>query len=92
MALQFANDTSSWAATMRMVAEADFDDVYDNVVCPVLMVGADAYQGRPASTIKVAADRLKRGTYRSLPTGHFMVIQASELVTPLVRDFLASQT
>ncbi|WP_404478469.1 alpha/beta fold hydrolase [Novosphingobium sp. BL-52-GroH] len=84
-----ANDPHSWAATMRMVSAATFADVYGQVRCPVLMVGAGGFQGRPVASIQAAAAQIPRGEFLLLNAGHFMAYDSPELVVPAIRKYMS---
>jgi 3-oxoadipate enol-lactonase len=90
-ALQLANDAASWAASTRMIANADFSGVAEQVRCPALIVAAAFYPPRPPERVKLIADAIPGAQFAVLDTGHFMPVQAPELLTPLLNRFLKGQ-
>lgn len=90
-ALQLANDAASWAATTRMIANADFSGVIEQVRCPALIVAAAFYPPRPPERVKQVADAISGAQFAVLDTGHFMPVQAPELLTPLLNRFFRGQ-
>jgi len=88
LALQYANDPVSMAATLRMIAITEWGGTWPAIQCPVWFVAVSKYSARPIDSIKAMASAVPRGHFEVLDTGPFVPLQSPELLAPLLRAFL----
>lgn len=88
LALQYANDPVSMAATLRMVAITEWGSTWPAIQCPVWFVAVSKYAARPVESVKAMASAVSRGQFAVLDTGPFVPLQSPELLLPLLRTFL----
>jgi len=88
LALQYANDPVSMAATLRMIAITEWASVWPAIQCPAWFVAVSNYKARPIDSVKSMASAVPHGHFEVLNTGPFVAVQAPELLLPLLRKFL----
>jgi 3-oxoadipate enol-lactonase len=82
-----ANDPQSFAALSRSYSGIDLERLYPAIHCPTLIVGCTHDQIKPPAECVAAAAAIPKGRYRELPSGHFLAVQAPQLLAQAVRDF-----
>ena len=88
MALQYANDPVSMAATLRMIAITEWTGTWPAIQCPAWIVAVSHYKARPIDSVRSMASAVPHGHFEVLETGPFVAIQSPELLLPLVQRFL----
>ena len=88
LALQYANDPVSMAATLRMIAITEWAGTWPAIQCPAWFVAVSSYKARPIDSVRAMASSVPRGHFEVLNTGPFVPVQAPELLLPLLRKFL----
>jgi 3-oxoadipate enol-lactonase len=88
LALQYANDPVSMAATLRMIAITEWAATWPAIQCPAWFVAVSRYKARPIESVKSMASAVRRGHFEVLDTGPFVPVQSPELLLPLLRTFL----
>jgi pimeloyl-ACP methyl ester carboxylesterase len=88
LALQYANDPVSVAATLRMIAITEWTSTWTAIECPAWFVAVSHYKARPIDSVKSMASAVRRGRFEVLDTGPFVPVQSPELLLPLLRGFL----
>jgi 3-oxoadipate enol-lactonase len=88
LALQYANDPISMAATLRMIAITEWADTWPAIQCPAWFIAVSRYAARPVDSVKAMASAVSRGHFEVLDTGPFVPLQSPELLLPLLRTFL----
>ncbi|MFT3906725.1 MAG: alpha/beta hydrolase [Steroidobacteraceae bacterium] len=86
-AMQLSTDTTSMAATLRMIAITDFSGIFARIRCPTVIAAAALYQARPVAQMQAMADQIKGARLEVLQTGHFMASQSPELLLPVLQKF-----
>jgi 3-oxoadipate enol-lactonase len=89
LALQYANDPVSMAATLRMIAITEWAATWPKIQCSAWFVAVAGYKARPIESVRSMASSVARGHFEVLNTGPFVPVQAPELLLPLLRKFLA---
>ena len=90
LALQYANDPASMAATLRMIAITEWAGTWSAIQCPAWFVAVSLYKARPIDSVRAMAAAVPRGHFEVLETGPFVPVQSPELLLPLLRRFLAA--
>jgi 3-oxoadipate enol-lactonase len=85
-----ANDPGSFAALTRAFLRIELGQLQARIQCPTLLVGCRRDLVKPARECADTADRLPRGRYAELDTGHFAGVQAPAELSALLVDFLES--
>lgn len=85
--LLLADDPGSVAATTHMIYSVGFADILPKVQCPALVI-ATALFPRPVASFKELADKLPKGRFIVLQTGHFASFESPEMVAPVLTGFL----
>jgi 3-oxoadipate enol-lactonase len=88
LALQYANDPVSMAATLRMIAITEWTTTWPAIECPAWFVAVSRYKARPIDSVRSMASAVRRGHFEVLDTGPFVPVQSPELLIPLLRAFL----
>ena len=88
LALQYATDPFSMAATLRMIAITEWAGTWSAIQCPAWFVAVSSYKARPIESVRSMASAVSRGHFEVLDTGPFVPVQSPELLLPLLRRFL----
>jgi 3-oxoadipate enol-lactonase len=88
--IHLGNDPKSYAATYRMLADADFSTVPERIACPVLVLAGRRDPARSPEVHAAFAARMPKGRCEPVDSGHFMAAQSPGLVAAAIRDFAAS--
>jgi 3-oxoadipate enol-lactonase len=88
LAMQYANDPVSMAATLRMVTITEWASTWPTIQCPAWFVAVTHYKGRPVESVRAIASAVPHGHFEVLESGPFVPVQAPELLLPLLRTFL----
>jgi len=88
--LQYGTDPTSMAATWRMIAVMEWDEVLPRIECPTWLVATTLFRVRPPESVRALAEKVPLGKYAELETGHFAAVQSPELLQPLLDSFLGS--
>jgi 3-oxoadipate enol-lactonase len=82
-----ANDPDSEMLTEKLINTTAFADVLPRIRCPALLV-ATAKFVRPIASVRELAQRIPRGRFMVLQTGHLAALQSPERVAPVLTHFL----
>lgn len=88
LALQYANDAASMAATLRMIAVTEWSGTWPAIRCPAWFVAVSGYKARPIDSVRAMASLVAQGQFEVLETGPFVPLQSPELLLPLLQKFL----
>jgi 3-oxoadipate enol-lactonase len=88
LALHYANDPVSMAATLRMIAITEWASTWPAIQCPAWFVAVSNYKARPIESVRSMASAVRRGSFEVLSTGPFVPVQSPELLLPLLQKFL----
>lgn len=88
--IHLGNDPKSYAATYRMLADADFSTVPERIACPVLVLAGRRDPARSPEVHAAFAARMDKGRCEAVDSGHFMAAQSPGLVAEAIRDFAAA--
>jgi 3-oxoadipate enol-lactonase len=83
-----ANDPLAFAALTRVFTTLDLGGCYEKIACPVLIVGCSADQIKPPHECAAAADLIADGRYALAESGHFISLQAPQLLANLLDSFM----
>lgn len=83
------NDPQSFAALSRTYCDVDLSATYASVRCPALVVGCRHDGIKPPAECAAAAAALPRGRFLELDSGHFVAVQAPQLLASTVAAFAA---
>ena len=81
------NDPQSFAALSRCYVDVDLTPSYPSVRCPALVVGCRHDGIKPPAECAAAAEAMPRGRFVELDSGHFVAVQAPELLVATVQQF-----
>lgn len=84
------NDPGSYATIYRMLAATDLTDEMKHLACPVLVIGGELDNSRPAAVSEAIAKIIPGARYKLLRTGHYMAAQTPELIAAAIGEFLQS--
>jgi 3-oxoadipate enol-lactonase len=87
--IHLGNDPKSYAATYRMLADADFSTVPERIACPVLVLAGRRDPARSPEVHAAFAARMPQGRCEPVDSGHFMAAQTPGLVAVAIRAFAA---
>lgn len=82
------NDPISFAALTRSFIQIRLEHLYPHIQCPTIVVGSSRDLLKPTSECVALSDKLPRGRYVELDSGHFVALQAPHLLAHLLREFL----
>ncbi len=82
------NDHHSFAAVNRMLAGLDMDESFAAIACPTLIIAGSHDGLRPPAMLRDVANKIRGAQFFELPAGHFMAVQAPDLVAAQVEQFL----
>lgn len=83
-----ANDPRSYAAINRMLAGMELNPICKQVQCPVLLMAGTHDPLRPPSLIAPLVGAFRDARFVEIEAGHFMAVQAPEVVAAAFNDFL----
>ena len=84
------NDPASYATIYRMLAATDLTDEMTHLTCPVLVIGGELDNSRPAAVSEATAKIIPGARYKLLRTGHYMAAHTPELIADTIGNFLKS--
>lgn len=87
--LRLAADPIALAATWRMLADLDMDDLLRKISCPVLVAAGIRDSARPPEQVADVADKIAGARLIGLDTTHYMAIETPKLVERTIVGFLA---
>ena len=79
-------DPANAAETLEMLADADLDAILATICLPVMLVGGEYDQLRPAAEIERLAALIPAAQICSANTGHYIQIERPDLVADLILD------
>lgn len=85
--IHLGNDPKSYAATYRMLADADFSTVPERIACPVLVLAGRRDPARTPEVHAAFAARMRHARCEPVDSGHFMAAQTPDLVAKAIRGF-----
>ena len=81
------NTPASFAATARMMSDADLTQDYAKIEAPTLVIGAKHDTLRPPEKAEQVAKAIRGARYVLADTGHFMNLQTPEVFAETLRAF-----
>lgn len=84
------NDPESFAAIYRMLIASEIEAELPRITAPALLIAGTHDKLRPPTLVRTLLDRIPHARFTELDTGHFMAVQAPDLVAAAIVDFLAS--
>lgn len=87
--LRMAADPAGLAATWRMLAGLDMDELLGRISCPTLALAGLRDRARSPEHVATVAARIAGAEFAVLDCGHVMAIDAPALAAGAVLDFLA---
>jgi 3-oxoadipate enol-lactonase len=91
LAIQATADQASSVAATPAAYSVAFSEVLPRIQCPTLIVATSLWM-RPPASFKELADAIPKGQFQVIETGHFAAIESPELVTPVIKQFLAQNS
>jgi len=90
--IRLAADPSSLAATWRMLANLEMDDVIQAISCPTLVLGGRHDTARPPEHLAGVAARIAHARFAVIEAGHILAMDAPERVASAILSFLEECT
>ncbi len=84
------NDPASYATIWRMLANADMQEALSEIRCPALVIGGSLDRVRPPAIAQDVAKAIPGARYVEIDTGHYMAVQAPDLIARCIDEFLSS--
>ena len=89
LALQYANDPVSMAATLRMIAITEWASTWPTIQCPAWFVAVSHYKARPIESVRVhGIGRSTRSLRGAGDRSHSYRCSRPSSCFPLLRTFL----
>jgi 3-oxoadipate enol-lactonase len=86
---RLATDPFAISAYTRLLAAMDLDAAMAGVACPTLVLAGRHDLDRPPATVDVATAAIRNRHFNILESGHFMSLQAPDLVSGEIELFLS---
>lgn len=86
---RLATDPFAISAYTRLLAAIDLDTAMAAVACPTLVLAGRHDLDRPPQTVDAATANIRNRRFNILDSGHFMSLQAPELVSGEIDVFLS---
>ena len=85
---QSSMDPESFVATFTMLLDGEYQPYFEHIKCPTLVVAGQYDKGRSPDIVEPVARQIPGARFETVPVGHFMAVQAPDLIGAMIFGFL----